>query len=174
MTYLVFTFIAVVGLLVLFIAGSYLISVIGGAQFVRSSSDLYPEIIELAQLTPGDRFVELGSGDGSLLKYVAKRTGAHAHGVELSPYLVLRTRLLIRRPDVTVELGNLFSADLRKADCVYTYLLPPMMKRLAKKFSHELKPGSRVVSHAFPIPGKEPSQVISRSHRHGGLYLYEY
>lgn len=174
MQYIAYISLLMVGIGILFIATSYLISAVAGAQFVRTPPELFPKILELAGLSPGEEFIELGSGDGRLLGYVVKRCGAHAIGIELSPYLVLRTKIRYQRPDVQVRMQSIFAADLSDTNCVYCYLLPNMMRRLALKFRRELKPGTRVISYAFPIPDKTPDRTIPRTDRISALYLYRY
>jgi SAM-dependent methyltransferase len=160
------------GLLPLLFAAAFLISVAGGAPFVGSPKQLFPQFIELANLKPDQTFLEMGSGIGDLLLAVRK-TGANIRGVEISPplYAVSKWRL---GKKANIQLGSVYDADIANVDVVYCYLLSPMMKRLEKKFEKELKPGSKVVSFAFPLPNKQPAKIIPKQGSHGRIFLYTY
>lgn len=163
------------GLALLFVAVSALISVTSGGQVVGTPAHLYPKIIKLAHLTPGERFVELGSGSGNLLQEFAQATGAQAIGIEISPFMYLvstwRTR---KNPLVHITLQSIHRYNVRSADAIYCYLLPGTMYRLEEKFERELSAGTRVISYAFPLLKKKPSRIIPDGKEYGSLYLYEY
>lgn len=162
-------------LALLFGALSMVISVLGGAQFVRTPPRLYPTLLKLADLTPGEVFMEAGCGTGQFLEYVARHSGARTHGVELSPMLYLRSRWRARKtPGMTVECRNLLRADYQRADTVYCYLLPHALSKLYAKVSRELKPGSFFLSYAFPVPGVTPSRTIPRSAEFAPIYIYQF
>ena len=164
-----------VSALIILVAVSSLMSIIGGVQFIGTPQKIYPQILKLAKLSSGENFVELGSGSGSLLRYVADNSSARAKGIEISPLLVLYTKLVhSRRADITVTLKNFKNVDLSDANCIYCYLLPKLMQKLAIKFREELRPGTAVISYAFPIPGKQPVRVIPKANKFSALYLYRY
>jgi hypothetical protein len=82
--------------------------------------------------------------------------------VELDRDLVKQSREAAKEAGVeklvTIEHGDVFDADFAKADVVAVYLLPTMLGKLVPKFN-KLKPGSRIVAHAFAIPGIKPAKV---------------
>lgn len=175
MEYLVLVLLVCVGLGLLFVAISSLVSVIGGAQFVRTPSALYPAILELASLTQEETFLELGSGQGQLLAYIAQYSKARVIGIELAPLLVLQSRWLTRHlPQVRVSWQHLMSADYSRTDVIYCYLLPQTLKRLLPDLTKQLHHGSRVVSYAFPLPNLTPTKTIPRTKVSAPLYLYEF
>lgn len=174
-SFLVALFILLIGLVFLCVAVSSLLSVFGGAQFVASPHGIHSEIINLAQLAPGERFVELGSGNGSLCRFVAAHTPARVTGIDINPLLILYARWRTRRnPDVHFTWGNLRSVDLAHVDVVFCYLLPPLLRKLTPHFATQLPRGARVISYAFPLPDKEPATVHRANPNHGALYLYQY
>lgn len=159
----------------LFIALSLIISVLGGVQFVESPSAHFAKILTLAHLQPGERFIELGSGIGSLSLFVASRTSAIVMGIDISPALTLIARWRGRKlPNVTFTLGDVRKINFGSADVLYIYMLPPLLSILIPKFRAELRPGARVISYAFPLPGRKPIKTIPLSYEHGHLYLYQY
>ena len=141
-----------------------------GAPFLPTMKKDREAALNLLDLKPGQLFVDLGSGDGSLLMLAAQK-GLRAEGYEINPFLWLyswlRTRRYGRR--VKVRLKSFWRADLNEADGVFVFLITKHMKRLAKLIN--LRSGGKplkVVSHAFEIPGKKHSQKI------GALFLYIY
>ncbi len=158
----------------LFVALSHAASALGGAQQVATPHEAIKTILDTGAVSDGTRFVELGYGAGTVLASAAER-GATVGGIDISPlaYLLARWRLRGFR-SAGIAVGNMFSYDLHATDIVYCYLLPPLLKRLEPKFQTELKPGSRVVSYAFPLPTKQPAKIIPRTNGLGRIFLYTY
>ena len=147
-------------------------SIIGprqGAPFVPSSRRKIAVMLELARVKSGEKVLDLGSGDGAVLMAVA-RCGAYATGVEINPLLVWYSRGRIRMRGLAhravVRRGNFYDFPLGGADVVLLYLWPSTVARLREKMERELKPGARVVSQAFSIPGWMPV------HEENGIFLY--
>lgn len=163
------------GLFFLFIALTSLLSVVSGAQFVETPATVFDDIINISDLGPTDRFLELGSGMGSLCYFVAKQTSAKVIGVDINPLLTMIARWRSRDlPSATFKVGNILRADLARADVIYCYLLPPLLQALEKRFDRELSTGARIISYGFPLPGRKPIQTVPRTVGRGALYVYEY
>lgn len=139
------------------------------APFVPSSPEVVTAMVALSKPKPGERWVDLGSGDGRVL-LAAAREGAQARGYEVNPSLVALTRKNILLAglslNASVHQGVLWEADIRDADIISFYLMPPAMARLQEKLRAEAKPGCRIVSNTFSCPGWEPSGHI------GHVWLY--
>lgn len=128
----------------------------------------------LAKLQPGEVMMDLGSGDGKAVFLAAKEFGAKAIGIELAWPLWLWSQLrrLWAAGDTKFILGNLFKSDISQADVIYVFGMPNKMKdKLRKKLEHDLKPGARVVSYSFSIPGWQP---VLRDKPAGKLSVYLY
>ncbi len=156
---LLFFLAACAALFLLFELSATIIADWKGAGFVRSRKKQIKIMMELAELAPGKVAVDLGSGDGSIL-FEAARRGAAAIGVEFNPFLVrwsrMRAKRMGLRDRVVVFQGDFFTFPIHNADVLFLYLWPSTLAKLREKFSRELAPGARVVSHAFPIPGWTP------------------
>jgi len=143
-----------VGLLVASV--SFLLPIVGSAPFVPTKRDRLATIMAMANVSPGQRAVDLGSGNGNIVITLA-RAGAIAHGYEINPLLVMWSRWRIRRAGLadtaTIYRQSLWLANLTDYDVVVIYGLPSMMPRLAEKLRRELKPGAKMISNAFHIPG---------------------
>ena len=114
--------------------------------------------------------VDLGSGDGRLVIACA-RAGANVIGLELNPFLVWLSRLLVRQARVQeramVRRVNFWHQDLSNFSLVLVFGVGGrMMQELEAKLQQELKVGSRVVSNGFQLP------TWPLAARDGSLYLY--
>jgi protein-L-isoaspartate O-methyltransferase len=133
------------------------------APFVTTPPDVVERMLSIANTGPADYVVDLGSGDGRIVIAAAKEFGARGLGLELDPKLVQLSRGnaqaagVAGRTEFRVE--DVLRADFSQADVVTVYLLPGLMAQLAPLFLDKLKPGSRVVTHAFVFPSWKPDKA---------------
>ena len=133
------------------------------APFVTTPPEVVERMLALAGTGQADYVVDLGSGDGRIVIAAAAKFGARGLGLELDPKLVELSRERARaagvgdRAEFRVE--DVLRADFTQANVVTVYLLPSLMSRLAPIFLDDLKPGSRVVTHAFVLPSWKPDRV---------------
>jgi SAM-dependent methyltransferase len=118
-------------------------------------------MLQLAAVRPGDVVYDLGSGDGRLPIIAAQKYGARGVGIEIDPPLVALARRnaeeALVADKVTFILGDLFRADLSAATVVALYLSPNVLKQIQPGL-RALRPGTRIVSHQFPLPGWTPDE----------------
>lgn len=146
-----------------------------GALYVSTSGVRVQAFLDAVPMTPAQRLVDLGCGDGRVLCGVNRRYGARAVGYELNPLAYLRARWrCVGRQGVRVVRGDFWEADLSCADVVFCYLFPDVMERLAAKIRANARPGTIVVSCNFPVPGFDPAQVLrpAGSRHHDPIYIY--
>lgn len=146
-----------------------------GALFVSTAQTRVAAALGAVPMMPGDLLVDLGCGDGRVLRAATKRYGARTVGFEINPVAYLLARLLcLGRRDIQVRWGNFWSRELREADVIFCYLFPDVMPRLAGKLEAELRPGVWVVSCNFPCPGWHAQDILRpRSSRHSDpIYIY--
>jgi SAM-dependent methyltransferase len=148
-----------------------------GAMFHPSASIRVQTVLDRVSMSPGDRLVDIGCGDGRVLREARRRYGVRALGYEVNPvaYLLARFRTL-GMEGIEVRFGDFWKNDLHHADIVYCYLFPDVMKRVAEKLEKELRPGTRVISCNFPVPGWKPLEILHpESSLHGDpIYLYRF
>lgn len=133
---------------------------------LKNSADI---AFELLDLKPGDTLLELGSGDGRMLRQAAKR-GIKGIGYELNPLLVLYSQIANwrYRKLITFKCRNYWQVTLPECDGIYVFLLDRFMSKLDNKIKAELKSPVKLVSNAFKIPGKKPIK------QKNALFLYKY
>lgn len=126
--------------------------------WVPTPSELVEKMLDLAEVTPSDFVIDLGSGDGRNVIGAAKR-GAAALGVEYNPDMVALSRQNAATAGVsdkaTFVEGDMYQADISRASVMALFLLPSNMLQLRQKFL-DLKPGSRIVSNTFMIQDWTP------------------
>jgi SAM-dependent methyltransferase len=130
--------------------------------WVPTPDKVVERMLEMAQTTPRDLVVDLGSGDGRIVIAAAQRFGARAMGVEFNPDMVALSRENVRKAGVAdkVEIvqGDFFRVDFSKASVVALYLLPDLNIGVRRKIL-TMRPGTRVVSHSFDMEEWEPDEL---------------
>lgn len=129
-------------------------------QWVPTPAALVEKMLDLARLTPDDRLVDLGSGDGILVIEAARR-GTRARGIEYDRKLVEFAKKRAAEAGVGARTkfvrGDIFETDFSDATVVTTFLLPSMNLRLRPTFL-AMKPGTRIVANTFAIGDWEPDE----------------
>jgi protein-L-isoaspartate O-methyltransferase len=125
--------------------------------YVPSPIEVVDRMLEFADVKKEDVVFDIGSGDGRMVIQAAKKYGAKGVGIELDSRLVELARAGAKREGVDhlVEFrqGDAFKADLSAATVVTLYMLPSFNKLFRPILEKQLKPGSRVVVHDYPIEG---------------------
>ena len=161
------TILFIIAIAVIFLFANVLLH---GAPFLPTLSRRLDDALDLLDLEPGQTMLELGSGDGRLLRAAAKR-GINGVGYELNPLLVFYSKFVCwkYRKNIRIYWGNYWQLEWPEADGIYTFLLNPFMEKLDNEITQYAN-GHRIklVSFAFKIPNKKPKKEIN------GMYLYEY
>ena len=139
---------------------------IAGAPYVPTPTAIVDRMLTLAKIGPNDYLIDLGSGDGRLvITAVAKYKARGGMGIEIDRDLVKHATDNAQKAGVGDRVkflaGDLFGADIEQATVVTLYLLPSMMGDVEAKLRRELKPGTRVVSHDYPLPSWKPVDVVT-------------
>lgn len=133
-----------------------------GAPYYPSNKHFIAGVTQVASEKDTAVIAELGAGDGRVA-FALAREGHTVDAYEINPFfaLFMRLRKFIGRYDnVTVYRDDFMNHNLAKYDILITYLYPGIMKRLAKKFSTEAKPGAIVLSNTFSFKDREPDRKL--------------
>jgi precorrin-6B methylase 2 len=130
--------------------------------FVPTPQEVVDRMLELAQVTKDDLVYDLGCGDGRIVATAAKKYGCKAIGFDIDPQRIKESLATVKEKGVEdlVEIreADIFKLDLSEASVITLYLLPDLNVRLIPQLE-KLKPGSRIVSHAFDMRGVKPDTV---------------
>ncbi len=140
-----------------------------GAPFAATRNEKMKIMIGLLELKKGDKFVDLGSGDGRIVIAAAKK-GVEAHGYEINPVLVFISKYKIKHKNLS---GNAFihwksywNVNLNEYTAISVFGIKHIMPSLEKKLMAELRKG-RIVSNHFKFPNWKVSKEKEN------LYLYK-
>jgi hypothetical protein len=141
--------------------------------WVPTPQSLVDKMLDMAKLTPGDIHYDLGSGDGRTVITAAKR-GAQAYGVEFNPDMVRLSERNAAKEGVAGKAkfinGDIFQTDFTHATVVTLYLLPSLNVKLRPTLL-KMKPGTRVVSHAFTMDDWQADQTETAEGRTAYLWI---
>lgn len=130
--------------------------------YVPTPDSVVERMLEMANVQKGDFVIDLGSGDGRIPVTAAKKYGVRALGVDLNPVRVKEANENAQRERVTdlVEFRqqNLFETDIKPATVLTMYLLSRVNLELRPRILSDLRPGTRVVSHAFNMGEWTPDE----------------
>lgn len=142
--------------------------------YVQTPPGVVTAMLKLAKTGPGDVVVDLGCGDGRIAIAAAKEFGARSIGYDIDPRRIEEARALAHAAGVDrrtrFETRDLFQVRYSKGSVITAFLMPAIMARLRNEFLHGLAPGTRIVSHSFPIPDWQPEAKVEVEGR--TIYLF--
>jgi hypothetical protein len=142
------------------------------APFITTPDEVVERMLAIAGTSAEDFVIDLGSGDGRIVIAAAKKFGARGLGVDIDAKLVRQSRENAQAAGVAerarFEERDALKTDLAPATVVTIYLLPFLIDQLQPRLLDELRPGARVVTHAFAMKGWKPDRIedvrLSKSH----------
>jgi len=135
--------------------------------FVPTPNEVVATMLRMAAITKKDTVYDLGCGDGRIVITAAQRYGARGVGIDIDPERVAEATENVAKAGVADRVkiirGDLFEADISAATVVTLYLLTDLNLKLRPKLLRDLKPGTRVVSHAFAMGDWAPERTAEVS-----------
>lgn len=142
--------------------------------FVPTDKSVIREMLRLADVGRKDMVYDLGSGEGCILIAAAKDRGARGVGIEIDPLRIADAMEYAADAYVENQLDfveeSIFDADISEATVVTLYLLQSVNVQLRPKLLKELRPGTRIVSHAFHMGEWQPDDKVELS----GVTIYKW
>jgi SAM-dependent methyltransferase len=142
--------------------------------WVPTPEELVERMLRMAQATPNDFVIDLGSGDGRIAIAAAKKFNARALGSEYNPDMVDLSTRNAAREGVTATAkfirGDIFETDFSQATVITMYLLPGLNVKLRPRIL-DMKPGTRIVSHQFNMDDWQPDEVTNIDGRRAYFWL---
>jgi hypothetical protein len=137
--------------------------------YVPTKDDVASKILSHLKLKKGAKFIDLGAGDGRVVKIARDTFKLNAIGFEVNPMLQIYSKL---RYGITLSGTNLFKAPISNADIIYIYLFPKLIAKLEKKLTSEAKKGAIIICYSFPILGL--SKKLTHTAKIGKRYAFYY
>lgn len=132
--------------------------------FVPTPEAVVEAMLQVANVTKNDMVYDLGCGDGRIPVTAAKKYGARGVCFDIDPQRIKEANENVAKNNVgnlvKVVEGDLFEQDLSGASVITLYLLPSLNVKLMPKLMKELKPGTRIVSHAFDMGDWKPEKEL--------------
>ena len=142
--------------------------------FVPTPQEVVDAMLKLAKVGANDVVYDLGSGDGRVPITAARTYGARGVGIDIDPQRIKEATENLKAAGVGDKVRfmnqDLFTTNISEATVVTLYLLPSLNLKVLPKLNAELKPGTRVVSHAFDMGDIKPQQTMNVNGR--TIYLW--
>ena len=132
------------------------------APYVPTPQDVVERMLDMAAVTKNDVVYDLGCGDGRIVITAAKKYGARGVGVDLDPERIAESKANAEKAGVAklveFRLQDAMTVDVSPATVVTLYLLTASNLKLKPILTKQLKPGARIVSHAFSMGDWPPEK----------------
>jgi ribosomal protein L11 methylase PrmA len=132
--------------------------------YVPTPEAVVEAMLQVANVSKNDIVYDLGCGDGRIPVTAARKYGARGVGIDIDPQRIKEANENVAKNNVgdrvKIVQGDLFEQDLSQATVVTLYLLPSLNVKLMPKLMKELKPGTRIVSHAFDMGDWKPEKEL--------------
>ena len=150
------------------------------APYVPTPPDIVDRMLNLAQVTKNDVVYDLGCGDGRIVIAAAKQYGARGVGVDIDPKRIEESIANAKAAGVErlveFRLQDAMNVDVSRATVVTLYLLSSSNAKLRPILTRQLRPGARIVTHAFSMgpswPADKIDQFTSADGNETTLYLW--
>ena len=133
--------------------------------FVPTPNEVVDKMLELAKVSAKDVVYDLGCGDGRIVITAAQKFGCRSVGIDIDPRRIQEATANAKAAKVTDKVkfveADLFESDISEATVVTLYLLTRLNEKLKPKLLKDLRPGTRVVSHAFDMGDWKPEATAS-------------
>jgi precorrin-6B methylase 2 len=150
------------------------------APYVPTPQDVVERMLALAEVTNKDVVYDLGCGDGRIVITAAKKYGARGVGVDIDAERIAESEANAKKAGVqqlvSFKLQDAMTVDMSPATVVTLYLLSASNLKLRPILTSQLKPGARIVSHAFTMGDWEPVKTDQFTDERGTqrtLYLWK-
>ncbi|MFW5703357.1 MAG: class I SAM-dependent methyltransferase [Patescibacteria group bacterium] len=154
-----------------FISLSY--SAYKGAPYVPTKMREVHTILSLTDLKKGQRFVDIGCGDGRVVREAVIRYGVEGYGVDINPILIQQARKKAHGvTNLLFDVQDVRTMSFSGYDIIYIYMLPQFIQLIQDRLFTEARDDCLIISHWFKLQGWE--DYLEKSPHTGQFYTYYY
>lgn len=157
-------------------AVSMLFSWLQGAPYVPTDQKEIETILSNAQLKPHQQFLELGCGDGRVVRTAVARYNQQGRGVDINTTLIWWARIqakLQNLSNITFVTEDVMKTDLSQVDVIYIFLFPKLVEKLHHTILHKTKDNILIIAHGFKIPFLEPYYLSTYQGKRFKTHYYQ-
>jgi len=137
--------------------------------YLPSPLNVIDAALNMVEVKPGEIFVDLGCGDGTVLVKAAEKFKTFCVGFEINPDLAMLARRRVKTYGVgflvDVVCADLFTISLSKFNVIYVYPFPTIIDKLSEKIIMECSRGTRILVHDYPLRGLNPFKSVKISEK---------
>ncbi len=155
---------------------SLIISWFKGAPYVATKSTDLTRIIDTIKPRKKAYFLELGCGDGRVLRYAAQTYDVIGEGIDINPIVLLKARVIAsfqKLKNVSFTCKDVRETNFSQADYIYIFLFPKLVETLKDKILHETKENVTIIAHGFQIPYLRKYQDTVLEGKKFKTYIYK-
>lgn len=148
-----------------------------GAPYVPTKKKELLHFLGEAGIKKGDVFIELGCGDGRVVRTAVEAYHAKGLGVDINPMLIYWARFKARMSHLTTiefRIENILKTDISQADFVYLFLMPELVKKISDRLKKQAKKTAVIISHGFKVEGWEKYLYKTIDHKPFPTYYYKF
>jgi SAM-dependent methyltransferase len=147
-----------------------------GSPYVPSKQKEVDFILKEAGLKKGKIFLELGCGDGRMVRTAVVKYGVYGIGIDINPVIIFYAKIIAKTQKINnleLRVENIFNAKLDNADYIYLFLMPDLLKKIMPLMKKQMKKNTLVISHGFKLIGWEKYLIKTISHSPFPTYFYK-
>jgi SAM-dependent methyltransferase len=129
-------------------------STLKGSPYVPTNKKIIEHILKNVKLKKGQTFLEIGCGDGRMLRTAVKKYQVNGIGIEVNPLIFFWAKFLTRLQkinEIKYYRSDIIRNNLPTADVIYLFLMPKLIEKINHKLKKELNRGTLIISHGFKI-----------------------
>jgi SAM-dependent methyltransferase len=149
-----------------------------GSPYVPSKQKEIEYILSQIKFKKNANFVDIGCGDGRIIRTAVKKYQVNGVGYDINPILINWAKVLTKisklKNNIEFKITNILKESYKDAQYIYIFLMPELIVKLKKVFEHDLKKNTIIISHGFPVIGWEKKLFKKIDHSPFPTYYYKY
>jgi SAM-dependent methyltransferase len=151
-------------------------SVLRGSFYVGTNQKQIEMFLSEANLKKGEYMLDLGSGDGRVLRTAARKYGVIGKGIDINPVLNFIANFYAKNQhllEIKFIKDNVLTTNFSKADVIYIFLMPKLTEKFQNRLAKEAKKGSLIISHGFKVDSLSKYHQKIIEHKPFSTYFYK-